>query len=108
MKCPKGQIWDAQLKGCRNITMADLTNQPKQTSGVNFPNPRNNVPAGTVFPNQSSGTNFPNYKPKTLTKEQQEAIDKANEYKKGGEKITFMSEEQIKAFLAAGGELKFI
>lgn len=84
MKCPKGQIWDAQLKGCRNITMADLTNQPKQTSGVNFPNPRNNVPVGTVFPNQSSGTNFPNYKPKTLTKEQQEAIDKANQYKKGG------------------------
>ena len=62
MKCPKGQIWDAQLKGCRNITMADLTNQPKQTSGVTFPN----------------------YKPKKLTKEQQEAIDKANQYKKGG------------------------
>ena len=34
--------------------------------------------------------------------------DEVNEYKKGGEKITFMSEEQIKAFLAAGGELKFI
>jgi hypothetical protein len=49
MRCPKGQIWDAQLKGCRNITMADLTNQPKQTSGVTFPNPRNNVPAGTNF-----------------------------------------------------------
>ena len=81
MRCPKGQIWDAQLKGCRNITMADLTNQPKQTSGINLPNI---VPAGTKFPNQSSGTNFSPYKPKKLTKEQQEAIDKANQYKKGG------------------------
>jgi len=34
--------------------------------------------------------------------------EEENEYKKGGEKITFMSEKQIKAFLAAGGELKFI
>ena len=34
--------------------------------------------------------------------------EEVNEYKKGGEKITFMSEKQIKAFLAAGGELKFI
>lgn len=34
--------------------------------------------------------------------------DEVNEYKKGGEKITFMSEKQIKAFLASGGELKFI
>lgn len=34
--------------------------------------------------------------------------NEVNEYKKGGEKITFMSEKQIKAFLAAGGELKFI
>lgn len=84
MKCPQGQIWDTQLKRCRNITMDDLTNQPKQTSGVTFPNPRKNVPAGTVLPNQSSGTNFPNYKPKKLTKEQQEALDKANQYKKGG------------------------
>ena len=85
MRCPKGQIWDAQLKGCRNITMADLTNQPKQTSGINLPNI---VPAGTKFPNQSSGTNFSPYKPKKLTKEQQEAIDKANQYKKGGMKKT--------------------
>ena len=37
-----------------------------------------------------------------------EEEDEVNEYKKGGEKITFMSEKQIKAFLAAGGELKFI
>jgi hypothetical protein len=34
--------------------------------------------------------------------------EEVNEYKKGGEKITFMSEKQIKAFLASGGELKFI
>jgi hypothetical protein len=34
--------------------------------------------------------------------------NEVNKYKKGGEKITFMSEKQIKAFLAAGGELKFI
>ena len=37
-----------------------------------------------------------------------EEEDEVNDYKKGGEKITFMSEKQIKAFLAAGGELKFI
>jgi hypothetical protein len=34
--------------------------------------------------------------------------DEENEYKKGGQKITFMSEKQIKEFLAAGGELEFI
>lgn len=34
--------------------------------------------------------------------------DEENEYKNGGEKITFMSEKQIKEFLAAGGKLEFI
>ena len=29
-------------------------------------------------------------------------------YAKGGEKITYMSEDQIRAFMAAGGQVEFL
>jgi hypothetical protein len=92
MRCPEGQVWNAKLNKCipdpkaliyklkkayGDSTIVSL----KEKSGVNFPN---YAPSGTKLPNKSSGTNFPAYKPKKLTKEQQEAQDKSNQYKKGG------------------------
>ena len=52
-------------------------------------------------------------KPKTVKQVKPKMVrtmfeDEQYEYKKGGQKITFMSEKQIKEFLAAGGELEFI
>ena len=40
--------------------------------------------------------------------EEEEEDDEQYNYAKGGEKITYMSENQIKAFMAAGGQVEFL
>jgi len=40
--------------------------------------------------------------------EEEEEDDEQYNYAKGGEKITYMSEDQIRAFMAAGGQVEFL